>query len=313
MATPLRKTSRRALISYLQALAHMGGSASEKQLSTLLGSSSTTVRHATQIIQHCALVEVADGLVTATTKLPHPLTAEAAANLLATALASRDSFVELAALLMAGHDADDAVRRACMVEHAIADESSGTTILAVAQDLELLDQSADGKYSLAAAFQTPAAEYVAASMATGSAQLALRQILGADAFRALERTERDRLGLAIQSTEADPEKACEDAGKAVENYLRLVASGNGVDVSRCNGLAEVADALAAKGTALIRPQHRVMAQTVAMSRNASGHDRDKHTLQSWLKTPAFARASVLLSTRLIASVHAWIREGKQTL
>lgn len=309
----LRKTSSKALVACLQAVAHIGGTASVKQICDWTGFGATTVRHAVRILEHCGPVTVEGGRVNAAETLPHPLSVDAGINVVANALSQTDSFVELAALLNAGHTPSEAARRASMVESTLTDADSAATLLAVAVDLGLLKDSGDGTYAVAETIETQAVQYVAANMAAGAAQLALRETMGTSAFASLERTERSRLGQAMQNINVNPERACEDAGKAAENYLRLVAANAGVDVSGCNGLGQVADTLAGKIVAVIRPQHRATAQQVAMARNASGHERDKHTLDRWEKTPAFARATVLLSARLIASVHSWLHEGRQTL
>lgn len=309
----LKKASKKALVASLQGLAHIGGAATEQQLVEWTGMSATTVRHALRILTHCHLVENGgDATARLATPLPHPLSEVAAVNSLATAMAQTDSFVELAALLDAGHSADDSARRSAMVVPNLEDADSAATILSVASDLGLLARTADG-YSVADALERQAIVFLASDLGPGAAQLALRETMGPGAYGRLERNERDRLGQALNNVVASPEKACEDAGKAVENYLRLVARDASVDVSACNGLAQVADSLAAKGVGIIRPQHRVLAHEIAMCRNSSGHDRDKVTLTSWDKTPAFARANVLLAARLIASVDAWRQENRQIL
>lgn len=291
----------------------MDGAVTEQQLVEWTGMSATTVRHSLRILVHCGLVTHDGSSATRlAAPMPHPLSEEAAVNSLVTALAQTDSFVELAALLDAGHSATDSARRGSMVVPNLEDADSATTVLSIAADIGLLERTADG-YTVADALERQASVLVASDLGPGAAQLALRETMGSGAFGRLERNERDRLGQALNNVVSSPEKACEDAGKAVENYLRLVARDASVDVSACNGLAQVADSLAAKGVAVIRPQHRVLAHEIAMCRNSSGHDRDKLTLTSWDKTPAFARANVLLAARLIASVDAWLHENRQVL
>lgn len=309
----LRKTSSKALAATLQALAHLGGSATEKRIADWTGSSSTTVRNAARILEHCGLVTIGGGAISAVDRIPHSLSMEDALATVSNALSRTDSFIELAALINTGNTGEEAARRAAMVEPTLSDSDSANTMLGVAVDLGLLARPGQGSYAVAETIEAAATQFVAPDTATGSAQLALREIMGSEAYRALERIERDRLGQAIRDIEMDPEKACEDAGKAAENFFRLVAVQGKVDVSGCSGLGQVADTLAGKGVVLIRPQHRVTAHQIAMARNASGHERDKYTLDSWEKTPVFARATVMLSARLIASVHHWREQGRQVL
>ena len=311
---PLKKASSKALVTCLQALVHLGGEASEKQLSEWAGCSATTTRHAVRLLDHCSIVAYnEDGSVRLNAAISHPLSFGDGLSAIGSALSQTDSFIELAALLDAGHTANDSTRRAAMVEPSLDSAESAATLLSLSGDLGLLSQASDGSYSVSDSIEGLAVDYSGADLGVAGSQLALREVMGPEAFRALEKTERSRMGEAFQGISSNPEKACEDAGKAVENYLRLIARDAGVDVSGCNGLAQVADALAAKGSAVIRPQHRTVAHEVAMCRNSSGHDRDKHTLESWEKTPAFARANILLAARLVASIHAWRSEGRQVL
>jgi len=310
--TTLKKTSGNALIAALQGLAHLRGVATEAQLVEWTGLSATTVRHAVRILAHFGLVNCGDGNVGLVNQLPHPLAADSAVNAITNAVSRADSFVELAALLDAGHSVPDCARRATMVLPALEDVDSATTVMSIAADFGLLSRTDDGLV-VAEALERESVALIASDLGAGGAQLALRETMGASAYGRLEPVERDRLGKALTNVAADPEKACEDAGKAVENYLRLVARDAAVDVSGCSGLTQVADSLAARGVAVIRPQHRVLAHELAMCRNSSGHDRDKTTLESWEKTPAFSRANVILAARLIASVDAWVQESRQVL
>jgi hypothetical protein len=310
---PLRKTSSLSLSSVLRALAHLGGEAQQKQVADWVGCSLTTVRNASDILESCGLVKVADGLVKSIEPLPRTLSAEGALTLVSNTLSHQDSFIELAGLINAGHSAEEAARRAAMVVAGLTDVGSASVLIAVALDLGLLERTAEGEVGVAEAITAPASALLLPETARASAQLVLRDVMESQAYLALARTERQRLGEAILEINIDPGKACEDAGKAVENYLRLLAAQTRTDVSACSGLGQVADLLAGKTANVIRPQHRVAANEIAMARNASGHDRDKHTLVSWEKTPAFARSTVVLAARLIASIHHWVHDNRQVL
>lgn len=309
----LKKTSKKTLIRCLQALAHLGGASPIPKIAEWMSVSITTARHAIRILQHCGLVTVTDGVIKAVVELPHPLSNESAANILATTLSRTNAFTELAALLNCGYSQDDSIRRAVLVEPGLVDTQSGHTLIELALDFGLLERSNDGGLVVTELIKTPIAEFVPKEMDPAAAQIALRQLLGPDTYRNLKSTERDRLGRAIQYIRSDPEQACVEAGKAVENYLRLIANDAQIDVSECNGLAQVADRLSSKTARVILSQHRVMAHQIAMARNASGHDRDKRTLNSWEKTEGFAHANVLLAARLIASIYAWRTAQEQIL
>lgn len=138
-----------------------------------------------------------------------------------------------------------------------------------------------------------------------AANLFISEQLGVEAFNFLDRQERLRLVDAFLENADDPEKSCEDSGKTVENFLRLVANHCGVPVHDCTGITQLADRLAAKNRSAIHPHHRSMCSAVAAIRAASAHDRDKLTNEPWHKSPEMALACGLLTLRIIRSVYAW--------
>lgn len=141
--------------------------------------------------------------------------------------------------------------------------------------------------------------------------LYLSKRLSAQCYEFLENPERQRLIQAFTESGANPEKSCDANGKAFENFLRLIAKKKSVDVSKQNGIGQVAEELARNG--VIHTKHKNMCLAVGAVRTVSAHDRDKVSNIPWTKTPEMAHAVLNYNLSLMRSIYLWVFEGKQEL
>ena len=146
-----------------------------------------------------------------------------------------------------------------------------------------------------------------------AAMLFVSNRLGSDVFHSLEPTEQTRICRAVRLHSSDPEKSTEDAGKALESYLRVVGQNAGEQMKSFNGVAEIADFLGAPGRMIIHPKHRDLIKATSTARNCSAHERDKLTNQPWRKTPEMALTNVLWTLHIMRSVALWIKTREQIL
>lgn len=141
--------------------------------------------------------------------------------------------------------------------------------------------------------------------------LYLGRRLTAQCYEFLENPERQRLIQAFTDSGENPEKSCEETGKAFENFLRLIAAMKGVDVSSRNGIGQIAEELAKRR--VIHTKHKSMCLAVGAVRTVSAHDRDKVSNIPWAKTPEMAHAVLSYSLSVMRSIYLWVLEGKQEL
>ena len=141
--------------------------------------------------------------------------------------------------------------------------------------------------------------------------LYLGKRLTAQCYEFLENPERQRLVKAFVDSEKNPEKSCEETGKAFENFLRLIAAVKDVAVSSRNGIGQIAEELAKHR--VIHTKHKSMCLAVGAVRTVSAHDRDKVSNIPWTKTPEMAQAVLSYSLSVMRSIYLWVFEGKQEL
>jgi hypothetical protein len=189
-------------------------------------------------------------------------------------------------------------------------------VLSLAVEVGVLER--DGKsFRLSSHF--PTAPTMEAGVLTADldsemvARLFVANRLGSEFFHRLDKTEQTRLTNSVLNHASDPEKSGEDAGKALESYLRLIGTASGHDLTRFNGLGEIADYLAGGGRTIIHPKHRDLIKATSTLRNCSAHERDKLTNKPWRKTPEMALANVLWALHLMRSIDLWVNTGEQVL
>lgn len=192
---------------------------------------------------------------------------------------------------------------------------SAKNVLQLATDLNVL--TFDGKeYYISETLKHPPHETEINGVELTSemaAQLFLSKKLTPEIFYSLENPEKEKLTKALLNYRIDPEKSCEYAGQALENYLRLVGIHAGEDLTSCDGMGQIADYLGSKTRLIIHPRHREIAKTVSTIRNSSAHDRDKLTSDPWIQTSEIALVNVLLVIQLIKSIHGWTVSRSQII
>lgn len=124
--------------------------------------------------------------------------------------------------------------------------------------------------------------------------------LSEEIFGYMQRDEIDFLVSAIRKHQEDQRKSIEDAGRALEDFLRRVADEKNVDVSRSVGIGQVADAL--KGANVIHSRHLEMCDFVNGMRIAAAHSKEAATLQSWTIKPDSAIETALTTLTTIRSI-----------
>lgn len=141
--------------------------------------------------------------------------------------------------------------------------------------------------------------------------LYLSKRLTAQCYEFLENPERERLCQAFKDCDRNPESSCEDSGKALEDFLRLIAARNGIDVSKRNGIVQVAEELL--NHKAIHAKHKNMCLALSTVRTVSAHDRDRISNVPWTKTPEMAQVAFTYTLCLMRSIYIWVFEGEQEL
>ncbi len=237
--------------------------------------------------------------------------------LIRTRLQHWDFFQAFCEFLSLGNKPSAAARKAGVIVGVKVEFNDIAALLSLAADAGLLRKDA-GEFRLAASIPAgPTTESISISTVDldteMSAILFVSNRLGSALFHSLDQTEQSRLTQAIRVHASNPEKSCEDAGKALESYLRLIGTRAGHDLTRLQGLGQIADYLAGAERMTIHPKHRDMIKATSSLRNCSAHERDKITNEPWQKTPEIALANVLWTLHLIVSLSAWVSSRAQTI
>lgn len=218
-------------------------------------------------------------------------------------------------LLAEGNPQDDALRKARVLLNGEGGSLDLRPLIRWGLDLGLLKRGARNSLNLAPDLQAAVTEPKGISLEALESEMATRLFvshsLGVECYEYLGRSERERLRSAVASALTDPEKAGEDAGKALENSLRLVARGRGIDVSKATGIEQLAQML--RNNNVILAKHVQLCTGLNAVRIASAHDMDKDTNLPWAKTAETALPAVLLVLRVIRSIHLWVQKGQQEM
>ena len=147
------------------------------------------------------------------------------------------------------------------------------------------------------------------------ARLFLRNELGDDAYAALGEEQIEDLAKAIMTFREEPRAAVSCAGRAAEDFLRLVATSKGTrDYQRANGVGQIADLMKGEAPPLLLPAHHARATYVGAMRNAGGgHGLDKRTMETWAVPPEAALDLIIVSINFIRSVHEYAFKQTQVL
>jgi hypothetical protein len=206
-------------------------------------------------------------------------------------------------------DTESAMRKTLVLLDAVDTVPAGLEpLLRWGQDTTIL-QCVNGRYEISPGLvqaiqfdDLPTAEDLSSEMAIS---LFISRQLSPECYSTLETPDRNHLVTALGVYETDPEKSCEEAGKVLENYLRLIGNADGVDTSKANGIVQVANQLLAAKRDSIHPKHKSIAESISAIRSVSAHSRDKLTNMPWNKTSQAALHTTLLVLDLIRSIHKW--------
>jgi hypothetical protein len=304
----------------LDAVAWRNGSTID-EIAHFSGFGRSTVRNAVSNAAHFSLTKVANNgagsVATISSEYIPKLSKSAQLEIVRAHLQRWTFFQLLCEFINHGESISDAIRKACAIASVHdADEAGLSPLLNLAIEVNLLRKES-GRVSLAASItKAPTVEAgVLTAQLDGemAAHLFVAQRLGSRLFHSLEKTEQDRLSKAVLKHASEPEKSCEDAGKALESFLRVVGTNAGHDLKGFNGLGEIADYLSGGGRMVIHPKHRDLIKATSTLRNCSAHERDKLTNVPWRKTPEMALTNVMWTLHLVRSVGAWVEKREQVL
>jgi hypothetical protein len=307
-------------LKVLEGIAWRNGSKIE-DIAHLCGFGASTVRNAVNNASQLKLVSVgtngSSGCVTIEPRFRTKLSRDEQLAIVREQLQNSQFFQIVCEFLGRGEAAEAAIRKAAAI--------SGKELRAIKYALPLLQLAADVGLleKRGARFQISSSIPVAPTEEAGiltsqldtemACVLFVSNRLGSDIFHSLEASEQTRICRAVRLHNSDPEKSTEDAGKALESYLRLVGHNAGHDMKGFNGVAEIADFLGAPARMVIHPKQRDLIKATSTVRNCSAHERDKFTNQPWRKTPEMALTNVLWTLHIMRSVALWIENREQIL
>lgn len=209
-----------------------------------------------------------------------------------------------------------AVQRAAL-NLGLDDPSKLSILIGWGEDLKIL-QRIDGSLQLAPDLMSRVATVASAVSSEkidseAAARLFNASQLGRDANQYLDEQDRTLLAKAQQSIRTNPEVAVEKSGKALEDYLREIATTKGlaVEAKGQNGAGQLGSMLASKG--VIHSHHNQLIAAISTIRNMKAHHKDKKTMTPWHVTEAGAEWAVFGTLQIIRSVHDYVLKGHQIL
>jgi len=224
-------------------------------------------------------------------------------------------FMLVAEGLAFGEPVATAIRKACVQLGLEGEAKSSIQVLVRLAVSHGLIEDYGGDMTLhreiAPKFELPPDTFTISDMeSTAKARLYIAKVLGRVAFEALDEIDIKLMSEALVGHHADPGKAATDSGKALEDYLRDVASKHNLvaEASERSGASQLCDLLLSKS--LVHKRHKHMVDAVGTTRNAKAHNKDQQTLKIWEMTPLGAFYSILGCLLAIRSVEAF-RSGQQ--
>lgn len=242
----------------------------------------------------------------------------AAALILRRALQGFRPFELVAEGLALGEDTTTAVRKAALLLNIDARHVDRLDVLlGWASDLGILTNGVTG-YKLVPELQPRAIEQVDGISAhdlesEAKARLYNARRLGRAANNYLDEVDRQLLADALLDHETNPRKSVEDSGQALEDFLRELASDNGLaaEAKKANGAGQLANVLYTRG--LIHTHQHKLADAVSTPRNATAHRKDKKTLTPWEITPLGAFSAHSMTLTVIRSIYEYTANRKQSI
>jgi len=179
----------------------------------------------------------------------------------------------------------------------------------------LIQVDTSGKLSIPEAERGLPSEYVEnllkALRAELQANIFLIETMSQQAFVYLteKKIEIEDLSDALVNYEKSPKISANKACQTFEHFLFKLGKDIGVDVSKCNGIIEYADAIRRKNAILKNQLH--LCHGVGGLRNMAHHDPNKETGKPWSFTPQGAIISSLIVPTMIRSIYLYWKERKQ--
>jgi len=219
----------------------------------------------------------------------------------------KKAFVQFAALLASGNDAQAATRKVRVLYQI------GTSIETITQLFAGWGKAAGiltdekGTLGIRPEYKVPdlPLEYLEgikeALESDFKARIFITRKLTEDPFRMIPDAGIDRAVKALRGISSDPRNAVEDAGELFEDYLRAKASADGLDTSDANGIGGVIQVLDANAN--LTGEHKTISTSVNTLRIMAAHPLRASTGLRWSIRQDSGLETVLLTMSLIRSIH----------
>jgi hypothetical protein len=135
-------------------------------------------------------------------------------------------------------------------------------------------------------------ELLKATQDVFNANLFIAYKVGDEIFGYLEREDRRLIVESLTKYSQNPKDAINYSGQAFESFLRHIGNLKNVDLTKKNGILEVANEL--KGKDVILEEHRKMSEFLSAFRNPADHGIHKQILEHWVVEKDSALEVVLL-------------------
>ncbi len=228
-------------------------------------------------------------------------------------------FVEFLALIHKGYSVNEAATKVNVIYTlGVGDQFVEKNLLELAICTHLVRQI-NGSYGLDIIVEDLPPDYIdrlrEATRGEVQAQLFIRERLGDDAYQYLGGEQVEDFAHALLEFRNAPRDAVAAGGRAVEDFLRTVATAKGTqEYATCNGLVELSSRMRSEDPPLLLPGHMARAQFVGMIRNpGGGHGKDKETLERWTVSAEAALEVILVGLSCVRSVYAYVFEDFQAL
>ena len=153
------------------------------------------------------------------------------------------------------------------------------------------------------------------------AKLWLAKVLR-DARKYITNEEYEYLIEAVLHIQKDPRRSVQSAGEILEDYLRKIANDRNIDVSKKNGISQIAEELRKNG--VIASKHisilkglqvfldRDIFDGLAAFRNMAHHGKDKKEMKKWEFSEELALSYVIQVVLCIKSIYYYAIEDRLT-
>ena len=230
-----------------------------------------------------------------------------------------EPFILFVTLISKGNNIEDAVRKVSVIYSiSINEKDLRLSFLNWGSYSQLLNYD-ESSNSISLTFPTEelSIEYLKSLVESLESDIKTRiylaEKLTESPFGYLQREEVEFFVKALQLHEKDPRHAIDDAGRALEDYLRRLSTDRGYDVSKKSGISEIAQVIGGGNNKLIHAKHLHMCNCLGTIRVAAAHSKDKSTMESWTISPDLAIEVILLMISTIRSIHFFVNTNQQLL